>query len=266
MPTANHPPIWRLRRGDSTVYILGGRPPQSEPWAAPIADQALSEAKEFWSEVPEVGPEGQSLAFRYGVDLARPLAKAVSPAVQQRASEAAVRLGVPPATLSPLRPWLTAQVLRSALNAKRTTDPDTAPEARYRKQALALKVPAFSEFPTTEDLLKHFAGLSPAAEGQFLELALDEFEEPEAVDAQRAAEWRAGTIEGEPARAQALSERYPAFYEELAVARNREWVPRIQRMLSEPGTVLMVVGLGHLVGPDSLLDMLNAAGIDSERV
>jgi uncharacterized protein YbaP (TraB family) len=266
MPTANHPPLWRVTRADSTVYILAGRPPMAEPWFAPMADAALEGAREFWSEAPEASSDSQQLAFKYGVDLARPLAKAIPPETQKRMNEAAVRLSVAPAVLSPLRPWLAAQVLRSALNGKRNSDPDTAPEAHFRKQALARGVPAFSEYGTTEHLLADFAGLSPAAETQFLEVALDEFEEPPEMDFARARGWRNGDLTGEPERAAALAERYPAFYSELAVRRNRDWVPRIQRMLGEPGTVLLVVGLGHLVGPDSLVDMLAAAGLTADRV
>ena len=266
MATASHPPLWRVRRDDSKVYILAGRPAMADPWAAPLADAALAGAREFWSETPAVSEDGERLAFKYGVNLARPLARAISPEVQQRMNEAAVRLGVAPVVLSPLRPWLAAQVLRTAFMAKRGLDSSTMPEATYRQRAIDLHVPAFSEFGTTEEMLRDFASLSPEAESQFLEAALDDFEEAPDVDMGRAGEWRSGRLEGEPERATRLSERYPAFYEEVGVRRNRDWVHRIERMLAEPGTVLMVVGLGHMVGPRSLVEALGERGLVAERV
>lgn len=53
-------------------------------------------------------------------------------------------------------------------------------------------------------------------------------------------------------------------YESLLVERNRNWVPQIEAMLDEPGSVLIAVGAGHLAGPDSVITMLRDKGYQVE--
>ena len=58
----------------------------------------------------------------------------------------------------------------------------------------------------------------------------------------------------------------PKLRKKVITDRNAAWVPKIQAMLGKPGTYLVVVGTGHLVGPESLLAMLQKAGLQVERV
>jgi len=55
-----------------------------------------------------------------------------------------------------------------------------------------------------------------------------------------------------------------AFYDSLLVKRNRNWVPKIEAMLDEPGSVFIAVGAGHLAGPDSVITMLRDKGYEIE--
>ena len=50
------------------------------------------------------------------------------------------------------------------------------------------------------------------------------------------------------------------------VERNRNWIPRIQRMLDEPGSVFILVGGAHLAGDDSILRLLAAEGLAVQRI
>ncbi|MGB3627242.1 MAG: TraB/GumN family protein, partial [Henriciella sp.] len=53
-------------------------------------------------------------------------------------------------------------------------------------------------------------------------------------------------------------------YEAIFLDRNKTWVPQIEAMLDEPGTVFVAVGAGHLAGPDSVITMLRDEGYDVE--
>ena len=57
-----------------------------------------------------------------------------------------------------------------------------------------------------------------------------------------------------------------SFYEALFTNRNRNWAGRIETMLKGKGTIFIAVGAAHLIGEDSVLAMLKAKGIASERV
>ncbi len=56
----------------------------------------------------------------------------------------------------------------------------------------------------------------------------------------------------------------PGVYKALVVDRNRRWIKLILARLREPGESVMVVGVGHLVGPDSVPALLRARGVSVE--
>ena len=53
----------------------------------------------------------------------------------------------------------------------------------------------------------------------------------------------------------------PGIYRTLVVARNQRWIDPIIERLQGKGEAVMVVGVGHLVGPDSVPSLLRARGI-----
>jgi uncharacterized protein YbaP (TraB family) len=53
----------------------------------------------------------------------------------------------------------------------------------------------------------------------------------------------------------------PALYESLLAARNRKWIPKIEALLNGDRNYLVIVGTGHLVGPDGVVELLRRAGI-----
>jgi hypothetical protein len=58
----------------------------------------------------------------------------------------------------------------------------------------------------------------------------------------------------------------PQTYQTLFVSRNTNWAGWIADRMTRPGTVFVAVGTGHLVGPDSVQQMLAARGIASARI
>ena len=51
----------------------------------------------------------------------------------------------------------------------------------------------------------------------------------------------------------------PAIHQALFVERNKRWVPKIEACLAA-GRCMIVVGAGHLVGTDGLVDLLSRRG------
>ena len=58
----------------------------------------------------------------------------------------------------------------------------------------------------------------------------------------------------------------PAARKALLTDRNRRWSAWVEQRLNRPGTVLMAVGAGHLVGDDAVPAMLAAEGYKVVRV
>ena len=51
-------------------------------------------------------------------------------------------------------------------------------------------------------------------------------------------------------------EGHPNIRERVLVQRNRQWVSQIEKFIKADKNVLVIVGAGHLVGPDSVVDIL----------
>ena len=58
----------------------------------------------------------------------------------------------------------------------------------------------------------------------------------------------------------------PAARKAILTDRNRRWSAWVKRRMEQPGTVLMAVGAGHLVGADGVPAMVEAEGLTVMRV
>jgi uncharacterized protein YbaP (TraB family) len=56
----------------------------------------------------------------------------------------------------------------------------------------------------------------------------------------------------------------PTLYARLIATRNHRWVRTLRGELRKGGVVVVVVGVGHLIGPDGLPTLLRAEGLNVE--
>jgi uncharacterized protein YbaP (TraB family) len=60
-------------------------------------------------------------------------------------------------------------------------------------------------------------------------------------------------------------ENFPAVYEAMITTRNNAWIPVIKNYLNTPSTEFVLVGNGHIYGPDGLLTQLEKMGYKIEQ-
>jgi hypothetical protein len=53
---------------------------------------------------------------------------------------------------------------------------------------------------------------------------------------------------------------YPSIYNKLFTRRNRNWIPEIKKLMNQHGDALIIVGAGHLVGKDSVIELMKKKG------
>ncbi|MCW0199548.1 TraB/GumN family protein [Sphingopyxis sp.] len=111
-----------------------------------------------------------------------------------------------------------------------------------------------------------FERLDPATQRALLVRAAANIDHAEQDARAMAAAWSRGDA---AALAKIVNEdvdAVPAARKALLTDRNRRWTAWVERRLDQPGTVLMAVGAGHLVGDDGVPTMLAAAGYKVVRV
>jgi uncharacterized protein YbaP (TraB family) len=119
---------------------------------------------------------------------------------------------------------------------------------------------------TLEFQIGIFDSLSRQSQQAMLEQTLAEIDEAETALAEMVDAWRAGELEDLSAELLDDFDEFPGLHEALVAKRNRSWVPLLEGMLEDGRRHLVVVGALHLVGPDSVIDLLRAKGHDVERL
>jgi uncharacterized protein YbaP (TraB family) len=59
--------------------------------------------------------------------------------------------------------------------------------------------------------------------------------------------------------------RDPVLYQSVLAARNRKWIPKIEALLNDDKNYLVIVGTGHLVGRNSVIDLLKKDGVGATQ-
>jgi uncharacterized protein YbaP (TraB family) len=63
-----------------------------------------------------------------------------------------------------------------------------------------------------------------------------------------------------------LKTRMPMLYKKLITDRNRNWLPLIEAYQTSPRTRFILVGVGHLVGPDGIIETLRKNGYKVDKL
>ncbi len=119
---------------------------------------------------------------------------------------------------------------------------------------------------TLEFQIGLFDALPSEQQQAMLEQTLAELDEGAAVLGDMVAAWRAGELERLSAELLDEFDEFPGLYETLVTKRNSAWVPTLERMLADERRHLVVVGALHLVGADSVIELLRSRGHDVERL
>ena len=173
--------------------------------------------------------------------------------------ERAAKAGVPAAALQRMKPWMAALSLTTpamqAAGFKGEHGVDRHFYERAREAGMsrrALETVAFQ--------FDRLDGMAAQDQEALLRSTLEDLDAQIANVKTIAAAWARGdTAELERELLGSFKE-WPRLYQRMLVERNVSWVPAVERCLQERVSCFVVVGAAHLVGPDSLVALLQAKG------
>jgi uncharacterized protein YbaP (TraB family) len=77
------------------------------------------------------------------------------------------------------------------------------------------------------------------------------------------AAWRSGDLAAVDEHVlKDMRTQYPEIFRDLIVTRNNTWLASIDGMLQTPETELVLVGVGHMAGPEGLIARLRERGCE----
>jgi uncharacterized protein YbaP (TraB family) len=193
-------------------------------------------------------PEGQSLRGVLGSDYA---------SLSRRAQQAGLDL----ALLDRFAPWLVATTLLQLELAKRGFSAELGIEQVLARRAAADDKP-IEGLETTAQQLELLAGMPMPMQKRFLVMTLDESAELDQEIGELVRAWKTGDTEALAGLLSDEFDEFPDLYRRLTVDRNRAWVGRLADLLDDRDDYLVVVGALHLVGDDSVVDLLEQQGYE----
>jgi len=273
-PVLAQPPVWIVKDKNSRMILFGsvhvlpaGPLGQLPVWMPPALSEAMTKAQDIWFELPidpAAAAQVSQLAMAKGMlPPGQSLSRQISPEGRERLARIALRVGFRPDQLDRFQPWLAeASLAVAAFQLDGASGKDGVEQILSAR--LGPKV-ARKAFETPQEQIGFLASASPAEQLASLEETLRQIdEEPEAykelVQAWMEADLASLDREAlEPVRALT-----PGLYQTLIRQRNLNWAQTLGKRMAGRGTTLVVVGVGHLIGPDGLPAMLRAQGFSVE--
>lgn len=129
----------------------------------------------------------------------------------------------------------------------------------YQKAILSGK--ATQELETTGDVLTHLTALADVDANLIIKATLRDLHKMDGMLEKSVGYWRSGELEKlDKEMAADMRKETPEIYQQLLVARNQAWLPKIEQMLTTPDVELVLVGSLHLSSKDGLLAQLKQRG------
>lgn len=267
------PAMWKMQDADSTLYLFGTThilPPgiewQTEAYFAAMAEtettiveadidspQAQKAVAEIMRELG-LNPKGVTLSSKLGEKRAEQFA------------ELSEKFGVPMAALEGMRPWLAWITLSLIAYQQAGFEASEGVEhillARAKEEGDEI-----DHFETVRDQIEIVAGLDEDEMLANFDASIDQFADFDAMTKTMVTTWKTGDIEGMSELMNSeLREHSEDAFQKLLIDRNVRWVTQIKEIMAGAGDTFVAVGVGHLVGEDSVIDLLGAEGFDVERV
>ncbi len=268
-PASAEPALWKVQGAHATVYLFGTvhvlKP--GTQWRSPKVEAAFKASGVLWEEIKDSDDPAaiQPLVLKYGVDPANPLSGKLDDAGKARLATAETSLGLPPAQLEVLRPWMAGLTLSLVPIEKAGYDPKSGVDIALKALATEQGKPT-QGFETMEQQVRFFADLPQPLEVEYLLSTLDDLSKGTAELDDMVDAWAAGdTGRLEEILNGDLKDSYPDLYRILLAQRNQAFADRIETLLKGDGVVFVAVGAGHLVGADSVQADLSRHGFTAVR-
>lgn len=257
--------LWEIKTPANKVFLLGSLHllrSDAYPLAAAI-DRAYRNSSKVVFEI-DIGameepavqtrmlsmaiyPEGQNLLQHIPPDMQKALKKKLAD------------LGLPLEQLIRFKPWFLAVTLTTLELQRLGFSPLSGVDVHYYSRARSDEK-ELGYFESIDFQLDLLGNMSADDQKSFLGQTLKDLELAAEMSDDMMRYWQNGQAEKLHDLLFKSFEAYPEIENRLLLQRNKDWVEQIETMLGGPENVFIVVGAGHLIGPESVIDLLRKKG------
>ena len=114
---------------------------------------------------------------------------------------------------------------------------------------------------TVEEQIDYVVSMADGNEDDFVAYSLNDMKTIKQQFEVLANAWRKGDAEKlDELMVTELKTKLPKLYKKLITDRNSNWLPLIDAHMKTPQTEFILVGAGHLVGPEGIIEALKKMG------
>ena len=265
------PALWVAKDYDSTVYLFGTVHllPNDLSWLKDDIKIAFDTAGTVYFEV-DTGTQGQIqasvLTQSLGMRSDGSRLSDMLDSYQLKLLDAAAHNGkLSLAALDSMHPWLASEFLTVAAATNAGLSPDiSADEALKSRAQREQKNIIYLE--TMEDQIRVSSDQADFVQMKILTNTLEKFNVLGDDLKQIVAAWSVGGTDFLAREVVLkLKDSSTDYYKALLVDRNKAWAKILTRYMEDSGTAFVAVGTGHLLGEDSLINLLRDQGYEVSR-
>ena len=119
---------------------------------------------------------------------------------------------------------------------------------------------------TVDEQINMLVNMGTGYENEFVKYSLDDLDNTQTYINKIILDWRNGTSEFVSSMLTEMNETFPTVYESLIIERNNNWMPQLEKYLTNKPVEFVIVGLAHLHGKDGLLSELKRSGYMVKRL
>jgi len=257
--------LWKVQGQQNAVYLLGSiHVLKKEDYPLPGAIDAAftnSQIAVFETEIDQMENPAvaMKLALKGRLPAGQTLSDQLSPAVYSAFKEYVAKTGMPMLIFDSLTPGMAAITLVTLELKRLNLDPGYGLDKHY----FDLATQAGKKIISLETLDFQFGLLTDFSkeEGELLmKSTLKEIDKMEKDLGEMLKAWQSGDAIKLEKLLNEAKEDAPAIYKRLVTDRNANWVPKLEELARGKENAIVIVGAGHLVGTNGVVELMRRKG------
>ena len=258
--------LWRVQGTSNVVYLLGSiHLLKSTDYPLPAVIESAftnSQVAVFETDLDKLeSPEGQAtMMSKVSLPEGQTLKQNLSPKAYESLSKHATEIGLPVQMVEQFRPAAAVMTLEVMQLMALGVDPEYGVDKHFFKLAHD-SGKRIVPLETMDFQLGLLVGFSKAEEDLLVEKSLDEIDDEKKLYNELVAAWKTGDAISLEKMLNKLRAEAPSIFKRLVTDRTASWIPEIEKLLHGSQNAIIIVGAGHIVGQDGVIDLLRKKGV-----
>lgn len=257
--------LWKAQGDSNVVYLLGSIHLLRETdYPLPqVMESAFtnSQIAVFEMDMDKANDPAVSLSLLSKATLpdGKTLRDVLPAKVYNSFSNHAVEVGLPSMLYETLKPGMALMMLEAMDLVKLGANPEYGEDVHFFKLAKdsGRKIIPLETIDFQLGLMLSFSGPD---EELYLEKSLDQMDDEKKEFNEMVDAWKAGDSATLEKLLNEMRTDARAVFKKLVSDRTASWVPRVDELLHGSQNAIVIVGAGHLVGPDGMVELLKKQG------